>query len=67
MAVQEGNIMKWLTIWWYKYLLEPKQHDTSWFTAIRCRMNGHKCGVVYYNPTGVEPDMHCKVCGDDLG
>jgi len=48
---------------YYKYLFEIP------FTirALFCRMDGHKCGVVWYNPNGYEPDMTCKNCGDDLG
>jgi len=32
-----------------------------------CRINKHSCGVVWYNPNGFEPDMHCKNCDDYLG
>ena len=34
--------------------------------ALICRYKGHPYGVVWYNPNGLEPDMHCKNCGDDL-
>lgn len=27
----------------------------------------HSCGPVWFNVGGVEPDMHCKNCGLDLG
>jgi hypothetical protein len=37
------------------------------FRALLCRMRGHRCGVVWYNMSGYEPDMHCRNCGDDLG
>jgi hypothetical protein len=30
-------------------------------------MQNHKADIVFYNPTGIEPDMHCKNCGEDLG
>lgn len=50
-----------------KYLFSSKENDISWITVILCRINHHKCGVVWYNPGGLEPDMHCKNCGDDLG
>jgi hypothetical protein len=50
------------------YLLEPKNSKyVSWFEVIKCRANGHKNGVIWYNANGSEPDMHCKNCGDDLG
>lgn len=61
-----GEDMKWFTRGWWGYLFEKKSVDYSWFTVLRCRIKGHKCGVVWYNTTGLEPDMTCKNCGDDL-
>lgn len=60
--------MRWFTKSWWQYLLEPKSNssDSNRFTIILCRIEGHPCGVWYYNPTGLEPDMTCKNCGDDL-
>ncbi len=58
---------KWFTRGWWEYLLEKKQPGYSWWTVIRCRMKGHPAGVVWYNSDGLEPDMHCRNCGDDLG
>jgi hypothetical protein len=55
--------MKWFTKVWWDYLLKKPVSFTSFF----CRMSGHKCGVVWYNPGGLEPDMHCRNCNDDLG
>jgi hypothetical protein len=49
-----------------KYLFSKKSNDVSWITVIMCRLKGHPYGVVWYN-YGLEPDMHCKICGDDLG
>ncbi len=31
-----------------------------------CRFRGHP-GIVFYNPGGFEPDMHCTRCGEDTG
>jgi len=59
--------MKWVSLWWYKYLLAPKAKDIPWRTVVWCRMHGHPKGVVWYNPGELEPDMHCKTCYDDLG
>ena len=53
----------WFFPSWYKYLFSPWK---GWRTVF-CRAGGHKCGVVYVNPTGLEPDMSCKNCEDDLG
>ena len=58
--------MYWLTLSWWKYLLEPKSEDVSWWTVFWCRAKGH-AGVSFYDVSGYEPDMHCKNCGDDLG
>ena len=57
----------WFTLDWWKYLLAKKSPDYPRWAVIRCRINGHKCGVVWYNPYGYEPNMTCKGCGDDLG
>jgi hypothetical protein len=53
--------------WWWFYILEKPASDCSWPRAIVCRMRNHPKGVVWFNPSGLEPDMHCKNCGDDLG
>lgn len=46
----------------------PNDKDyCNWFTRILCRMKGHPFGVKWYNVNGLEPDMHCKNCNDDLG
>ncbi len=50
-----------------RYLLhKPRPIDTSWHRLIICRFRGHKDGVVWYNMSGIEPDMHCRNCGEDL-
>ncbi len=60
-------VLHWFTREWWRYLLEPRNEEYSWFEVIRCRANGHPCGVAFYNAMGFEPDMTCKGCGDDLG
>lgn len=56
-----------MSINYIKYLFAKKSKDVCWITVIKCRLKGHPCGVVWFNPNGIEPDMHCKNCGDDLG
>lgn len=57
--------MHWFTKKWWLYLLEKPFSCRAFI----CRINGHRNGggVIWYNATGLEPDMHCKKCGDDLG
>jgi hypothetical protein len=51
----------------FRYLLhKPRPKDTPWPRLIICRARGHKAGVVWYNMNSMEPDMHCRNCGDDL-
>lgn len=50
-----------------RYLFEKKNPDCNWFTVVWCRFRKHPKGVVWYNLNGLEPDMTCKVCGDNLG
>lgn len=61
-----GVKMHWLTKDWWVYLL-GKTNGCGLLTAAICRAKGHPCGVVWDNPSGSEPDMTCKNCGDDLG
>ena len=59
-------IKEWIE--YLKYIFEPSNSDyVSRWEVIKCRALGHRCGVIWYNPYGLEPDMHCKNCGDDLG
>ena len=50
----------------WAYLLKAPAEEISLWTAFWCRYNGH-AAVVFYNPGGMEPDMHCSKCYDDLG
>jgi len=54
--------MKLVRLWWWRYVLFPWKG----FRVMWCRAKGH-AGVIWYNPNGLEPDMHCKQCGEDLG
>lgn len=63
----------WFTLDWWQYIFAPIRHrqklcDPWWWIRIPvCRWKGHPYGVVWYNPNGYEPDMHCLNCYDDLG
>lgn len=62
--------MHWFRVDWWKYLLERRRGDRHYrgvLLTFLCRARGHPFGVWWYNPNGLEPDMHCKNCGDDLG
>lgn len=67
--------MHWFTRSWWRYLFAPVPRNRYGFfgrlrdrwTSFICRARGHPYGVVWYNPSGFEPDMTCKNCGDDLG
>jgi hypothetical protein len=68
--------VKCLDYWWWAYLLEkPSSYSrgfcsdnrfVDWFMRILCRAKGHPSGVIWYSDK-LEPDMHCRNCGDDLG
>lgn len=57
----------WLTKSWWMYLLARPALGTNRLRAFWCRMRGHRPGVYWYNTSGLEPDMHCRGCGDNLG
>lgn len=53
---------------WYQYLFARRVYsDIPWHTVIWCRIQNHPAGPIFYASDGVvEPDMHCKNCGDEL-
>lgn len=68
----------WVALWdkkWRSYLLgrvgwrHCLEGPKPWvrIQAVWCRLRGHPDGVWWVNPSGYEPDMHCRNCGDDLG
>lgn len=57
------HLIKWFDISWYQYLFT----DLDGFRNLWCRIRGHPYGVVWYTLCGLEPDMSCKNCGEDLG
>lgn len=59
--------MRWLTLAWYRYLFAPLSGDQHPWKTLKCRYQGHTKGVIWYNTGGLEPNMHCVRCGDDLG
>lgn len=58
------KITRWFTISWWRYLCAKPAHGISLWTAFFCRVGGHKCGPIYFNPMGYEPDDRCKNCND---
>ena len=60
---QGETSMKWFTWQWYAYLFK----DCTGLRNFICRAKGHPYGVWYYNPDGLEPDMRCRNCGENLG
>ncbi len=69
--------MHWLTYCWWNYLLTgrtyygrgshwPRRSRWGW-RAFWCRLRGHPAGEVFFNVGGLEPNTHCRNCGDDLG
>jgi len=59
---------RWFSPEWYKYIFEKPLGDEP-LIRVWCRINGHKCGIVYYttDPEATEPDGRCKHCGDYIG
>ena len=62
----------WCRFWFsldnWKWLLgKPSHEEVSRWEAFRCRLAGHPCGTIFYNPGGYEPDDRCKNCYDHIG
>lgn len=57
------QLLLWFSPHWWRYLLT----DCRGWENFRCRVHGHPDGVWFYNVGGLEPDMRCKDCGENLG
>jgi hypothetical protein len=65
---------EWLNGRWWQWI---QNHDWRWSWWVssklaylfrcQCRARSHPYGVVFYNAGGLEPDMTCNGCGEDLG
>lgn len=53
---------RWFNPNFWMYLFK----NNSGIKNIICRARGHG-KVVWYNPNKLEPDMRCRICGEDLG
>jgi len=63
-------IVKPWNIWWWRHLFAPRSSyngEVKWRTVVWCRLRNHPSGVWYYTSYGLKPNMHCRICGDDLG
>lgn len=50
-------------------MLHLRLRDRAWGEDLHrwlCQWSGH-ADVIWFNPCGFEPNMHCKRCGEDLG
>jgi hypothetical protein len=59
---------------YFKYILSSrysfrsrKSYSFPNLTMILCRIRRHPYDAVWYNPSGLEPDMRCKNCREDIG
>ncbi len=70
--------VKWGRLDWWRVLLSPCERPgwlgwrwyhppLAYLNAVWCRARNHPYQVVWFNPNGLEPDMTCEGCGDDLG
>lgn len=61
----------WLSLSFWSYVLTSNKRNevglVNYFRSVKCRFKSHPCGVEWYNSIGLEPNMHCKNCGEDLG
>jgi len=51
------------SIGWWKFVFDKPLT----LRKVLCRMTNHRPGVYWYNVGGLEPDMRCQGCDDDLG
>jgi hypothetical protein len=52
--------------WDGEFVANPFARLANYLVRCYCRASGHRCGV-FWNSSGLEPDMRCVGCGEDLG
>jgi len=60
---------KWFSSHWYRYLFSGFEDCYDFrevILRIICRIKGHPRGMIYFNPSGFEPDYRCKDCFEEL-
>ena len=56
--------------WWWRHWEDhylPPALFGNYLSRCLCRARNHPAGVYWYNVGGLEPDMQCRGCGEDLG
>jgi hypothetical protein len=53
--------------WWLADRWVRPSEFLAYLFRCACRARGHPYGVHFYNVGGLEPNMHCYGCGEDLG
>lgn len=48
-------------------LINPIGYARNWIARFWCRWRGHPCGMIWQNTGSLEPNTHCKDCGEDIG
>ncbi len=52
--------------WRIKLLWSTRDHGYGYWANFWCNLTSH-AHVNWFNPTGLEPDMRCSRCHEDLG
>lgn len=53
--------------WWIADRWQAPSRLAAHLFRCQCRARNHPYGVGWYNVAGLEPDMDCTGCGEDLG
>lgn len=53
--------------WWLADRWEAPTRLVAYVFRCQCRARSHPYDVHFYNVSGLEPDMRCQGCGEDLG
>ena len=59
--------MRFLHLWWWRGLLLCRNFGFGVWRNVWCWIRGRHGDPIWYNGAGLEPDMRCQDCGEDLG
>ena len=61
------RISRFINLWWWKCLFRCRNHGYGYWRNVQCLIKGKHDPVIWYTSSGLEPDMRCQNCAEDLG
>jgi len=65
--VRSDEEMRFFALWWWRGFLHCRNFGYGLWRNVWCWTRGYHGNVWWHNAAGLEPDMRCRDCGENLG